>query len=133
MTLLQDKVVDQCRLLLALGAETTRNLALYTGASRALIATWLHGEPGITREGDTWAMVVRRPPQQPPSTTGGKLESAALTYLRSTAGWHNYADIAQACGLEYSSVAQSLARSRESLYWSKDSRGRALVAWKGAA
>ncbi|HEX3133258.1 MAG TPA: hypothetical protein VHX44_06695 [Planctomycetota bacterium] len=137
------QILAGCLRLLACGPETTRDLALHVGAPRALVAVALHGEPGVTREGDVWTLTPQRVAQvrresvaaTAPLVTGrgGKPESPAITFLRANAGFHDYATIADKCGMSYSAVAVSVARYKTALRFSHDERQRIIVSWKGNA
>lgn len=137
------QILAGCLRLLACGQETTRDLALHVGTARALVAVALHGEPGVTREGDVWTLTPQRVAEvrrsavvaSAPAVTGrgGKSESAAITFLRSTPGFHDYATIADKCGITYSAVAVSVARYKTVLKFSHDAKQRVIVSWKGDA
>jgi hypothetical protein len=134
------QILAGCLRLLACGPETTRDLALHVGTTRALVAVALHGEPGVTREGDVWSLspfaIIEDAPKRQEVEEAirlvrGKPESKAIAYLRENPGWHNYAEVADRCGLTYASVAQSVMRNQASLKFCKDEARRVLVMWKG--
>lgn len=130
------QILAGCLRLLACGPETTRDLSLHVGTSRALVAVALHGEPGVTREGDTWilsrtAIQAREARESKPAPVP-HVYSAALVWLSQNAGFHTYATIADGSGVSYSAVAIALVRQKHLVHWSKDDRGRVTVKWKGA-
>lgn len=137
------QILAGCLRLLACGPETTRDLALHVGTTRALVAVALHGEPGVTREGNVWTLApqcvadVRRKAIEAtaPAVTGcgGKPESPAITFLRGNPGFHLYADIADQCGMSYAAVAVSVTRYKSALRFSRDAKQRITVSWKGDA
>lgn len=141
------QILAGCLRLLACGPETTRDLSLHVGAPRALVAVALHGEPGVTREGDVWTLApeaIAKSKQQevtsqldtarrPLPQRGGQRESKVITFLREFPGWHTYAAVADACELSYSAVVQSIGRYQTALKFSHDAQQRILVAWKDAA
>lgn len=130
-------ILAGCLRLLACGPETTRDLSLHVGAPRALVAVALHGEPGVTREGDVWTLGVAQVEKvkaerlPPPRSHGG--DCRPIAYMREHPGWHRYADLAEACEVSYSAVVVTVKRYHDDLKFSNDAGNRVLVAWKGAA
>lgn len=125
-----------CLRLLACGPETTRDLALHVGTTRALVAVALHGEPGVERDGDVWSLSKaraiadsrKREEQAKPQSW-----AAPVRWLADNPGFHTYTAIAEGSGASYSGVTVALGRHRELFNWSQDARGRVLVMWKGQA
>lgn len=135
------QILAGCLRLLACGPETTRDLSLHVGAPRALVAVALHGEPGVTRDGDVWTLtpeqtqreVEKRERAADPQNGGGRPECSTIVYLRNHPGWHSYASLAEACKVTYSAVALGIKRHQSSLKFNHDASRRVLVAWKGDA
>ena len=130
------QILAGCLRLLACGPETTRDLALHVGTTRALVAVALHGEPGVTRDGDVWTLsrtaIQQQVKQDAKAGAVPHVYSAALVWLSRNPGFHTYLTISDACGVSYSAVAVALTRQKHLVQWDKDERGRVTVKWKGA-
>jgi hypothetical protein len=137
------QILAACLRLLACGPTTTRDLSLHTRTPRALIAVALHGEPGVTRNGDEWSLApaqlaaeqAKRARPDGPGTKipgSGRAPCTTIVYLREHPGWHTYADLAEACRVTYSAVVLAVKRHQSDLKFTADAGRRVLVAWKGA-
>lgn len=130
------QILAGCLRLLACGPETTLNLALHVGTTRALVAVALHGEPGVERDGDVWRLSQARiiaESRQREEAARPQLFAAPVRWLAENPGFHTYAQIADGSGVSYSGVAVALRRNQSQLNWGHDDRGRVLVMWKGEA